>query len=75
MKKDYPSVQQNYRSDRRQRERASRTETEERSSKRSRRTHSTDADYLLLSVLSSTIQTSKDTWLIDSGASRHMTGY
>ena len=31
--------------------------------------------YMLLSALSGTIQTSSDTWLIDSGASRHMTGY
>ena len=33
------------------------------------------ADYLLLSALSGTIQTRWDTWLIDSGASCHMTGY
>ena len=75
MRKDCSSVQQNYRSDRRQRERASRAETEGRSPKRSKKTHSTDADYILLSALSGTIQTSSDTWLIDSGASRHMTGY
>ena len=75
MKKDCLSVHQNYRPTRIQRERASKAETEERSPKRSRRTHSTDSDYLLLSALSSTIQTSSDTWLIDSGASRHMTGY
>jgi hypothetical protein len=68
-------VHQNYRPNRRQRERASRAETEERSLKRSRRTHSTYANYLLLSALSSTIHTSCDTWLIDSGASRHMIGY
>ena len=73
MKKDCPSVPQNYRSDRRQR--ASRAETEGRSPKRSRKTHLTDADYILLSALSVTIQTSCDTWLIDSGASHHMTGY
>ena len=75
MKKGCPSVQQNYRPDKRQRERASRAETEKRSPKRFRRTHSIDANYLLLSSLSGTIQTSCDTWLIDSGASRHMTGY
>ena len=55
MKKDCPSVHQNYRPDRRQRERASRAESKERSSKKSRRTHSTDADYLLLSALSGMI--------------------
>ena len=43
--------------------------------RRDPKTHSTDANYLLLSALSGTIQTSCDTWLIDSGASRHMTGY
>ena len=75
MRKDCSSVQQNYRSDRRQKERASRAETEGRSLKRSRKTHSTDAEYILLSALLGTIQTSLDTWLIDSGASRHMTGY
>ena len=75
MKKDCPSIQHSYRSDRRQKERATRTETEGRSPKRSRKTHSTDADYMLLSALSGTIQTSSDTWLIDSGAFRHMTGY
>lgn len=75
MKKYCPSVQQNYRSDRRQKERATRVETEGRSPKRSRKTHSTDANYMLLSALSGMIQTSSDTWLIDSGASRHMTGY
>ena len=37
--------------------------------------HSTDADYMLLHALSGTIHSSSDTWLIDSGASRHMTGY
>ena len=45
------------------------------SPKRSRRTHSIDANYLPLSTLSSTIQTSCDTWLIDSGVSHHMTSY
>ena len=55
MKKDYRSVQQNYRSDRRQKERATRAETEGRSPKRSRNTHSTDAEYILLSTLSGTI--------------------
>ena len=57
------------------RERASRAKTEERSPKRSRRTHSTDANYMLLHALSGTIHSSSDTWLIDSGASHHRTGY
>ena len=62
MKKDCPSVQQNYHFDRRQKERATRAETEGQSPKRSRKTHSTDAEYILRSALSGTIQTSSDTW-------------
>ena len=75
IKKDCPSVNKNHHPDRRQRQRASKEETEEPSSKKSRRAHSKDSYYLLLSALSGTIQTSRDIWLIDSGASRHMTGY
>ena len=75
MKKDCLSVQQNYHSDIRQRERSSRADIEGRSPKRSKRTHYIDADYILLSALSGTIQTSCDTWVIDSGASHHMTCY
>ena len=75
MRKDCPSVQHNYRSNIRQKERATRAETEGRSPKRSRKTHSNDAEYLLLHALLGTIHSSSDTWLIDSGASHHMTGY
>ena len=75
IKKDCPSVHKNHHPERRQRQRAPRAEIEEPSSKKSRRAHSIDSDYLLLSALLGTIQTSRDTWLINSGASRHMTGY
>jgi hypothetical protein len=34
-----------------------------------------DEAFLLISTLSSTIPTDDDIWLIDKGASRHMTGY
>ena len=43
--------------------------------KRFRSSHSSDSEYLLLSALSGMVHTSRDTWLIDSGASHHMTGY
>ena len=56
-------------------ERESKDGTKAPSLKISRRTHSTNVDYLLLSSLSGMIQTSSDTWLINSGASCHMIGY
>ena len=31
--------------------------------------------FIFISALSGTIPTTSDTWLIDSGASRHMIGY
>jgi hypothetical protein len=31
-------------------------------------------EFFFISALSGTISTSQDTWLIDSGASKHMTG-
>ena len=43
--------------------------------KKTRDEHSSDSDFLLLSALSGIVQTIRDTWLIDSGASLHMTGY
>ena len=43
--------------------------------KKTRDKHSSDSNFLLLLALSCTVQTSRDTWLIDSGASRHMIGY
>ena len=75
IKKAFLSVKNNHHRDRRQRQRASKAETEEPSLKKSRRAHSTYSDYLLLSALSGTIHTSRDTWLINSGASCHMTRY
>ena len=32
-------------------------------------------DFFFISALSGTVPTISDTWLIDSGASKHMTGY
>jgi hypothetical protein len=34
-----------------------------------------DEEFFFISSLSSMVPTSNDVWLIDSGASRHMTGY
>jgi len=42
--------------------------------KKSRKASKDDEDFFI-SVRSSTIPTSSDIWLINSGASRHMTGY
>ena len=57
-------------------QRASRAEIDnEPPNKKPRDEHSSNSKFLLLSTLLGTIHTSKDTWLIDSGASRHMTGY
>ena len=36
---------------------------------------SSDEDYVLISALTSTVTHGSDTWLIDSGASKHMTSY
>lgn len=35
---------------------------------------SSDSEYILISALTGDITHGSDTWLIDSGASRHMTG-
>ena len=43
--------------------------------KKTKDEHSSDLDFLLLSALSGTVQISRDTWFIDSGASHHMTNY
>ena len=56
-------------------QRASKAEVDEPSPKRYRSTHSSDSKFLLLLALSSIVHTSRDTWLSDSGASHHMTGY
>jgi hypothetical protein len=34
-----------------------------------------EEEYYLISALSSTITKSEDVWLMDSGASKHMTGF
>ena len=34
-----------------------------------------DDEYVLISALTCTVTHGNDTWLVDSGASKHMTGY
>jgi hypothetical protein len=43
--------------------------------KKSRKASKDDEEFFFISALSGTIPTSSDIWLINSGASRHMTGY
>ena len=39
------------------------------------RTNDSDDEYILISVLTGTVTHGNDTWLVDSGASKHMTCY
>ena len=39
------------------------------------RNNDSDDEYVLISTLTGTITHGNDTWLVDSGASKHMTGY
>ena len=50
-------------------------EIDEPSTKRLRRSHFSDSEFLLLSALSGTLHSNRDSWLIDNGASCHRTGY
>jgi hypothetical protein len=43
--------------------------------RKSRNASMNDEEFFFISSLSSMVPTSNDVWLIDSGASRHMTGY
>jgi hypothetical protein len=43
--------------------------------RKSRNASMNDEEFLFISVLSSMVPTSNDIWLIDNGASKHMTGY
>jgi hypothetical protein len=47
----------------------------EEESKRSSSPQEKKKDYLLVSALSRNIVNNKDSWLVDSGASRHITRY
>jgi hypothetical protein len=50
-------------------------EDDEPPKKIAREDDSSDDDYVLISTLTGTITPGNDTWLVDSGASKHMTGY
>ena len=51
------------------------TEDDEPPKKISREYDSSDDDYVLISTLIGKITPGNDTWLVDSCASKHMTGY
>jgi hypothetical protein len=51
------------------------TEDDEPPKKFAKQYESSDEDYFLISALTCTITHGSDTWLIDNGASNHMTGY
>jgi hypothetical protein len=51
------------------------TEDDEPPKKVAKQDESSDEDYVLISALTGTVTHGSDTWLIDSGASKHTTGY
>jgi hypothetical protein len=51
------------------------TEDDEPPKKVARQDESSDEDYVLISALTGTVTHGSDTWLIDNGASKHMTDY
>jgi hypothetical protein len=50
-------------------------EDDEPPKKVAKQDESSDEDYVLISALTGTVTHGSDTWLIDNGASKHMTGY
>jgi len=48
---------------------------EEGPSQKKERTNNSDIEYSLISTLTDTVTHGNDTWLVDSGASKHMTGF
>ena len=48
---------------------------EEGPSQKKERTNNSDIEYSLISALTGTVTHGNDTWLVDSGASKHMTGF
>ena len=44
-------------------------------SQKKERTNNSDIEYSLISALTGTVTHGNDTWLVDSGASKHMTGF
>ena len=48
---------------------------EEGPSQKKERNNNSDIEYSLISALIGTVTHGNDTWLVDSGASKHMTGF
>ena len=67
-------VRQKIKKGRNKRHHANAAEDEEPIQKKERNNDSND-EYILISTLTGTVTHGNDIWLIDSGASKHMTGY
>ena len=67
-------VREQIKKGRNKRHRANAVEDEEPVQKKERNNDSDD-EYSLISTLTGTVTHGNDTWLVDSGASKHMTGY
>ena len=67
-------VRDQIKKERNKRHHANATEDEEHTQKKERNNNSDD-EYSLISALTGTVTHGNDTWLVYSGASKHMTGY
>ena len=69
-----PLIREKIKKGRNKRHHANVAKDEELVQKRERNNDSDD-EYILISALTGTVTYGNDTWLVDSGASKHMTGY
>lgn len=69
-----PMVRDQNKNERNKRHHANAAEDEEPSQKKERNNNSED-EYSLISAVIGTVNHDNDTWLVNSGASKHMTGY
>ena len=67
-------VRDQIKKERNKRHHANAAKDEEHTQKKERNNNSDD-EYSLISALTSTVTHGNDTWLVDSGAYKHMTGY
>ena len=67
-------VRDQIKNERNKRHHANAAEDEEPSQKKERNNNS-DNEYSLISALTGTVTHGNDTWLVDSGVSKHMTSY
>ena len=72
--RDCPLVRELKKNERNKRHHANGVEDEGPSQKKERNDNS-DNEYSLISALTSTVTRGNDTWLVDSGASKHMSGF